>query len=84
MERRCVRCEVALEAGSLRARDTRASLDLVSEFSFIQPGTPTSWNPIQAFRQGVAGEPAEQRFPVTAWRCPQCGLLELSAARERP
>ena len=57
-------------------------MDLVNEFSFVQAGVPTSWNPIEAFRQGMAGEPADERFPVTAWRCPRCGLLELYAARE--
>lgn len=57
-------------------------MDLGKEFSFIRPGKPTSWNPIEAVRQGLAGESSDERIPVTAWRCPRCGLLELHASKE--
>jgi hypothetical protein len=82
MDRTCVRCGVALEIGFLLAREGPMSVFLAKEFSFVRPGTPTSLNPLQALRQGMAGEPSDEVIPVTAWRCPRCGLLELSAAQE--
>jgi hypothetical protein len=54
----------------------------VKLFSFIRPGTATSWSPIEAIRQGMAGEPTDETFPVSVWRSPQCGLLELYATKE--
>ena len=82
MDRTCLRCGTVLEAGSLRGRDNPMSIPVVSELLFVRPGTPTSSNPITAFRQGTSSEPSDEAFPVTAWRCPQCGLLELCATRE--
>lgn len=58
------------------------SIYLVKDFSFVREGTPTSPNPIKAFHQGIAGEPSDESFPVTAWRCPRCGLVELCASEE--
>ena len=81
MDKRCARCAVALEGGSLRGRATQTSWDLVEVFAFVRPGTATSWNPIEAIRQGMAGEPTDETFPVSVWRCPQCGLLELYATK---
>jgi hypothetical protein len=82
LDRKCMRCAVALEAGLLRARETPMTLLIIREFLFVRPGTPTSWNPLEAVRQGTAGEPTDETFPVTAWRCPQCGLVELCATKE--
>jgi hypothetical protein len=83
MDRTCVRCGVTLEAGSIRGREgSPMTIDIVKEFSFVRPGTPTSPNPIKAFHQGMGGEPSAESFPVTAWRCPRCGLVELCAAKE--
>jgi hypothetical protein len=58
------------------------TVPVVSELLFVRPGAPTSGNPVKAFRQGMAGEPTDEAIPVTAWRCPQCGCLELCAAKE--
>jgi hypothetical protein len=82
MDRKCVRCGIVLEAGSLRAREGPMTISLAKEFFFDRPGTPTSRNPIEAFRQGMAGEPSAEALPVTAWRCPRCGLVELCATKE--
>jgi hypothetical protein len=82
MNRTCVRCGVALEAGWLHGREGYSTIALAKEFTFIRPGTPTSANPIEAFRQGMAGEPSDEALPVTAWRCPKCGLVELCAIKE--
>ena len=80
LDRKCAKCGGALEAGSLRARDTQDLTSKVAEFSFVRPGEPTSCNPIEAFRQGMAGQPSEWQFPVLAWRCSRCGLVELYAS----
>ena len=80
MDKTCLRCGTALEKGSLRGRASPMSIPIVSELLFVRPGTPTSWNPVEAVRQGMAGEPTDEAFPVVAWRCPKCGLLELCAA----
>jgi hypothetical protein len=58
------------------------TVPIVSELLFIRPGAPTSWGPVKAFRQGIAGEPTNEAIPVTAWRCPRCGSLELCAVKE--
>jgi hypothetical protein len=51
----------------------------MGEFRFTLAGTPTSWNPIEAFKQGLADEPEDRNMPVVIWRCPKCGMLELAA-----
>jgi hypothetical protein len=58
------------------------TIALAKEFSFVRSGTPTSANPIRAFQQGMAVEPADEAFPLTAWRCPKCGFVELWAATD--
>lgn len=82
MDRKCIRCGIVLEGGLLRAREGPMTIALAKEFSFVRSGTPTAANPIKAFQQGMAGEPADEAFPLTAWRCPKCGLVELSATKE--
>ena len=82
MDRTCFKCGVALEAGSLRAREGPMTIALAKDFSFVRSGTPTSANPIKAFQQGMAGEATDEAFPLTAWRCPKCGFVELCATRE--
>ncbi len=83
MDRNCARCGVSLEAGFLQARGTEGSFNLVSVFSFVKPGTATSWNPIEAFRQGLAGGPEDGALPVSVCRCRQCGLLEMYADKRQ-
>ena len=82
MDRKCVRCGLALEAGSLRAREGPMAFLFFKEFSFVGAGTPTSANPIKAFQQGMAGEPSDEAFPLTACRCPKCGFVELCATKD--
>lgn len=82
MERTCFRCGVALEAGSLRAREGPMTITLAKEFSFVRSGMPTAANPLQGFQQGMTGEPTDEAFPLTAWRCPKCGFVELRATQE--
>jgi hypothetical protein len=80
MDRKCEKCGVALDQGWLHGREGYSTVDLTKEFSFIRPGTPTSWNPFEAFRQGMAEEPQGERLRVSAWRCPRCGRVELYTA----
>jgi hypothetical protein len=53
---------------------------VVSAFAFVRPGVPTSANPVKAFAQGLGEEPADQLFPIAAFRCVRCGRVELYAA----
>lgn len=46
---------------------------------FIAIGTPTSANPLEAFRQGLSDEPADRRYGISGFRCTGCGFLELYA-----
>jgi hypothetical protein len=84
MSKQCLVCGAPLEPGTVRARNKNTLADedfgvVVSEFSFVRPGTPTSANPISAFQQGMRGEPAEQLIPMSAFRCTRCGRVELYA-----
>jgi len=47
---------------------------------FVVSGTPTSWNPIEAFGQGISDEPADRRYRLTGTRCSRCGVVEFYAA----
>ena len=76
-----MRCGTVLEAGSLQGREGPMTIALAKEFSFVRTGTPTSGIPIKAFLQGIAGEPTDEAFPLTAWRCPNCGHVELCATK---
>ena len=84
MERGTFRATVAnagvMMAGEVMVPTTERT---VSGVQFIIPGTPTSANPVTAFLQGMRGDKEDVVLPVTAWRCGQCGLLELYA-REEP
>jgi hypothetical protein len=48
----------------------------VAELLFVVAGTPTAWNPIRAFKQGVEDEPADRGYRIEGMRCTQCGFLE--------
>ena len=86
MNKRCIACGVALESGTVRARNRNAWADLnepgmvVAGFAFVRPGVPTSPNPVSAFLQGTSEVPDEQPLAITAYRCPHCGRVELYAA----
>jgi hypothetical protein len=86
-EKRCVACGGRLEAGAIRARNTEAGVSgipelgmVVSSFTFVRPGTPTSANPVTAFLQGLREEPGERLLPLEAFRCTECGRVEMFAA----
>ena len=85
MDRRCVTCGGKLEHGVIRAgkevTDT-LMVSIVSLFVFVRPGAPTSANPVKAFMQGLHEEPGEQKFPLAAFRCSECGRIELYAPAE--
>jgi len=48
---------------------------------FVMGGSPTSSNPLKAFRQGIEGEPDTRVFWIEGERCSNCGYLELFALR---
>lgn len=90
----CARCGGPMERGTFRAAVERSHLLMaggvpvattareISDVLFIIPGEPTSANPVKAFMQGMHGAKEDVPLPVTAWRCGQCGLLELYARQE--
>jgi hypothetical protein len=51
------------------------------EVLFVVPGTTTSFNPVEAFRQGTAGEPSDRRYQLVGVRCSSCGFVELYGER---
>jgi len=85
MTRQCSTCGGQLEAGTIRARNTSAGFDIkepwmmVSAFTFVRPGMPTSANPGTAFLQGLREEPEEKLLPLEAFRCTGCGRVEIFA-----
>ena len=88
MDKHCVACGGQLESGSVRARNTGSGVlggpelgMVVTAFAFVRPGIPTSSNPIKAFAQGLREEPDEQLLPLQAYRCTQCGRIELYATQ---
>jgi hypothetical protein len=71
-----------MEAGAATAHGLAASATLSPaepRLVFVVPGTPTSGNPITAFRQGMSGEPGDRACLIGGFRCPSCGRVELFA-----
>lgn len=79
MQRRCNRCDVAMEAGFTTAWGLIGAQDGDSHLVFVVPGVPTSYNPIKAFQQGLNSEKANEAYLLHGYRCPSCGLVELVA-----
>jgi len=48
-----------------------------AQLIFVVAGTRTSFNPVKAFKQGRADEPANRRYRIFGVRCSHCGFLEL-------
>ena len=70
-DRKCPDCETAMEAGFIP--------DMASGASALQMG----WHPGEAEGKRFIGMKAGVKFdknamvPITAFRCPQCGLVRL-------
>ena len=82
MEHSCPRCGVEMEAGAATAHglmgwSTRQAAD--PTLVFVVLGTPTSPNPITAFKQGASGEPGDRAYLLRGYRCPHCCVVELYA-----
>jgi hypothetical protein len=69
----CPKCGGSMEKGRIELAGDLMLLRGPSRTLFVT-GEKTS-NPIETFRQGMAGEWAEYR--VVGARCSKCGLLEL-------
>jgi hypothetical protein len=52
-----------------------------SRLVFVQKGDPTSWNPLNAFAQGLKDE-GDKAFRLSASRCSSCGAVEFCANEE--
>jgi hypothetical protein len=79
----CQKCGGSMEAGVAWAVGTHAgpmgSGSHPGQVDFVI-GTPTSLNPVKAFRQGASDEPMARRYRLTGARCSRCGIVELYAA----
>jgi hypothetical protein len=77
----CPKCGGAMEAGVTSATGLLGTLASPDDprLMFVTLGTPTSANPLKAFKQGTAGEQANQGFLIRGKRCAACGFLELFA-----
>jgi len=68
---------------------TQGSYEARVRVEFVIPGVQTSWNPIKAFQQGLAGERDDTTFNLNAmggYLCRNCGHIDLYAwfADEHP
>jgi len=85
METTCPKCGGATAAGVAGAEGLLFAPARSADeprLTFTVLGTPTSSNPVKAFAQGMADEPATRRFLVRGLRCSHCGFLELYAIDE--
>ena len=82
MDKMCPKCSAKMEAGVATAFGligaVRTPVDK-PRLVFVVPGEPTSPNPVEAFKQGLADEPANESFWIRGQRCSRCGFLELFA-----
>ncbi|MES2792520.1 MAG: hypothetical protein V4719_23100 [Planctomycetota bacterium] len=78
----CPKCRGTMECGHTKAYryfgDTAIGAEL-RDLKFVVAGIPTSWNPVQAFTQGLSREPQDRTYRVLGFRCSDCGYLELYA-----
>ncbi|HVW37208.1 MAG TPA: hypothetical protein VHB99_07875 [Pirellulales bacterium] len=79
--KKCGKCGGFLEAGNTTALEliAGASEEHESRLIFVVLGTDSSNNPLKAFQQGLANEPADRHYRIVGFRCSQCGALELYA-----
>ena len=78
-EQRCPRCGGLMVRGSLR---TRGAHDDRVRVVFVVPGVKTSWNPVEAFRQGLSDELEDKTFDLSemgGYLCQTCGHIDLYA-----
>lgn len=81
----CSRCNGTMERGFTTAAgliggdraETREA-----QILFVVPGTSTSSNPVEAFKQGLHGEAGDRRYRLVGSRCASCGLVEFYANGE--
>ncbi len=87
MDNMCPKCSGKMEAGVATAYGLiggAATPNDESRLVFVVSGKPTSSNPVKAFKQGLANEPADVSFWIKGLRCTRCGFLELFAMEPGP
>ena len=85
MSKNCGKCGGSLEAGIVTAIGLVGGAVIdhrEPRMIFVVPGSPTSLNPVKAFQQGLAQEPATRVYGISGFRCSLCGVLELYADGE--
>ena len=78
----CPKCGGTMQVGVATAEGLMAGWMAEEEQArliFVTLGNVTSKNPIKAYKQGLADEPANQCFRIRGERCANCGYLELFA-----
>ena len=78
----CPKCNGVMERGFTTAAgliegdqvETREA-----QILFVVPGTRTSSNPVQAFKQGLHDEDDNRRYRLSGSRCSTCGFVEFYA-----
>ena len=71
----CPKCGGSMEPGVASSLGARPA-----QVVFIVAGSPTSRNPIEAFKQGTSDEPTDRQFRLSGARCSRCGVVEFYAA----
>lgn len=75
----CLCCGGATVRGIFRIRGTHETR---IRAEFVVPGVPTSWNPMVAFKQGLAGETGDEVIELNEMGgllCRTCGHIEFHA-----
>jgi hypothetical protein len=83
----CPKCSGSMERGFTTAAGLIGGDKIgarQAQLLFVVPGTPTSPNPVRAFKQGLSDEPSTSSYPIVGARCSRCGFLEFYAGGEDP
>ena len=78
----CPKCRGIMECCHTKVYRHFGDMAIGSEqqsLKFVVAGIPTSWNPVQAFTQGLSREAQDRTYSVLGFRCSDCGYLELYA-----
>ena len=74
----CPKCGGAMEDGFTTRTTSLVGVEGQKyPLIFVVNGTPTSRNPVSAFKQGTSDEAPNRPYQISGVRCSQCGYLEL-------
>ncbi len=79
MTMNCPKCNGVMERGFTTASGLMGGDEVEkrkARILFVVPGTNTSLNPVEAFKQGLRGEAKDRYYRLVGCRCSSCGLIE--------